>query len=147
VKTQVNYGEWLGQFDWQWFVTLTFRHDPPKPLTALRKYRRWEKSNDLFFPSNPYSFIATEDGSKFGRLHLHSLVGGQGMGQPKAAWQSWFRDPFGGRARIESYDPKKGASFYISKYVTKSLGEWEVLGEWPILENTAVRSQGGKNRH
>tara|TARA_Y100000310_G_C20609430_1_gene777232 strand:+ start:877 stop:1116 length:240 start_codon:yes stop_codon:yes gene_type:complete len=78
-----------------------------------------------------------------GRLHLHSLVGGEGAGNIKAAWADWFNNPYGGRARIELYNPEKGASFYISKYVTKTLGEWEVLGSWPEYQHIVARAPTG----
>lgn len=66
-----------------------------------------------------------------GRLHLHSLVGGDTEGSPREAWRDWFQDPFGGRAKIVVYERDKGAEYYLSKYVSKSLGEYEVLGKWP----------------
>tara|TARA_Y100000310_G_scaffold344410_1_gene457022 strand:+ start:725 stop:946 length:222 start_codon:yes stop_codon:yes gene_type:complete len=69
-----------------------------------------------------------------GRLHIHSLVGGEGMGNKSEAWKDWFHDPFGGRAQILEYDKSMGASFYLSKYVSKSLGEWAIGGDWPTEE-------------
>lgn len=33
-----------------------------------------------------------------------------------------------GIARVLPYDPDLGANYYVSKYVTKQLGEWELVG-------------------
>jgi hypothetical protein len=33
-----------------------------------------------------------------------------------------------GYARIYPYDPAKGARFYLSKYVTKALANWDLIG-------------------
>ncbi len=131
--TTADYGRWLETHEWKWFCTLTFRDHPPKPHTALRKYKRWLERNPLFLPDNPYSFVATENGDLFGRLHLHSLVGGDSPGDMGEAWRDWFNDPFGGRAQIVEYEKEKGAEYYLAKYVTKELGEWEAVGGWPIV--------------
>jgi len=33
-----------------------------------------------------------------------------------------------GMARVFPYDPSKGAAYYVAKYITKRLAEWELLG-------------------
>ena len=33
-----------------------------------------------------------------------------------------------GTARVFPYDPSKGAAYYVAKYITKRLAEWELLG-------------------
>jgi len=33
-----------------------------------------------------------------------------------------------GIARVLPYDPKKGAAYYVGKYVSKDLAEWELFG-------------------
>ncbi len=45
-----------------------------------------------------------------------------------------------GIARVLPYNPKLGASYYVSKYVTKQLGEWELFGfpavpQLPLVKN------------
>jgi len=39
-------------------------------------------------------------------------------------WQKWFERY--GRARIEIYDERKGARYYLSKYITKEICDWEI---------------------
>ena len=89
----------------------------------------------------PYAFRADEYGPIGGRFHLHALIGnvnsmprfcGARLGK-----QQWGIDCCGlhrwpcGYARIFSYDPALGARFYLSKYVTKALGDYAFFGLEP----------------
>jgi hypothetical protein len=39
-------------------------------------------------------------------------------------WEKWFNRY--GRALIEIYDEKKGGNYYLSKYITKELCDWDI---------------------
>jgi hypothetical protein len=96
----------------------------------------------------PYAFRADEYGPLGGRFHLHALIGNvktvtrfcgqllrQGdWGKPCCALHLWSC----GYARIFPYEPSLGARFYLSKYVTKALGDYDLIGidpGQPILRN------------
>jgi len=89
----------------------------------------------------PYAFRADEYGPLGGRFHLHALIANVSMverfcgellgnrvwGKPCCAVHRW---PCG-YARIFPYEPALGARFYLSKYVTKALGDYDLIGFEP----------------
>ena len=135
-------GTWLGQLaPWDVFSTWTFSR-PVQVAGAMfwaRRHLRWlEKA-----AAQPvYGFVGVERGEVGGLLHVHALVGNVShlrkyCGARLAPGQ-WARKccmvhawPCG-HARILRYDPEQGASYYVSKYVSKRLAEWELFG-FPAL--------------
>ncbi len=124
------YSDWLDKIPWDFWCTLTFRYDPT-PRAALRAFHTWLDQSEFWYRSDYYGFVVTEDGRLNGRTHLHALMGTLGHLEAyrKELWREWHQRF--GRARLEPYDKGKGASGYIAKYITKELGEWEVIGSWP----------------
>lgn len=54
--------------------------------------------------------------------HFHALIGGVPTDVSRSrAWGLWFSRH--GNARIEPYNPDRGAGWYVSKYVAKELGD------------------------
>ena len=139
-----SWGQWLSDsWDWDWWVTLTY--DPRRPVGASgthtavgwslsdRHYREWlhEVAQDaakrdgrppLGNSESPVYFIRGREPNpyRYG-THFHALVGGVATASRRAAWESWFGQH--GMARIEPYDPRRGAGWYVSKYVVKQLGD------------------------
>ena len=90
----------------------------------------------------PGYFVGSETGGHLHREHLHGLLfippdEGQrdlwGDVWPirekylrKRAWEWWFKHY--GRALILPFDPGKGATHYVTKYVTKALSDWDIGG-------------------
>ena len=67
---------------------------------------------------------ATEEGGRFGRHHVHALMRlTPNQLRYKNPWSQAFR--WFGRSEVEEYDPEKGASHYVSKYVTKELADFD----------------------
>ncbi len=61
--------------------------------------------------------------------HLHALVANVEPVNRSNWWKVWYQT--NGRARIEPYDPDRGAAWYITKYVGKEsieTGEWDLWG-------------------
>lgn len=141
-------GEWLGGVaPWDVFSTWTFS----RPVTVNgamymgRKHVRWLQNT----AGQPiYAFVGAEQGNRGGLIHLHALIGNVGHLQPFCG----VRQPAGkwgltccmlhawpaGIARVLRYDPTKGAAFYVSKYVSKELAEWELFG-FPASPQLAFR--------
>ncbi len=83
-------------------------------------------------------FVGVEKGRRGGLIHIHALLGNTGAVKPTCGerlgaggWgksccmvHSWPQ----GIARVYKYDPKLGAAHYVSKYVVKEFGEWELFG-------------------
>lgn len=124
------WGDWLQDIGgWQWFVTLTLRDPRPasgnwtKPGYA-RAVTAW---NALI--THAHEGIDTLQWVRFFELqkergvpHVHGLVKGLSDTRYNSVSAIMWRD-FGFN-RILEYDPKLGATHYITKYVVKELGDF-----------------------
>lgn len=74
-------------------------------------------------------FWATEAGKCTGRTHIHGLIGGsKHRFLPAVTPEQVFNygsEKFG-RTKAAPFDPAKGGSRYVSKYVTKGHYDYEV---------------------
>ena len=116
-------------------------------MYMARRHLRWlEKAAGL----PVYGFVGVERGHTGGLLHLHALLGNVAHLRPycgtRLAPGVWGRDcclihawPCG-IARVLPYDPTLGAAYYVSKYVTKELGEWELFGFPAVPQFSLKRS-------
>jgi len=132
-----NFLERLGKtYPWDWFCTFTFSNPSVTADGAHYWFRRYlARAEGL---TKPYAFRADEYGGQNGRLHLHALVGnvdhllrfcGERLSSNRWGTECcWLHRWPCGHARILPYDPGRGARFYIAKYVTKNLGDWELMG-------------------
>jgi hypothetical protein len=132
-----EWGQWLSRdWDWDWWVTLTYDAKKFRSGSADHTAVGWARSeadwdswltdvvheaalDDALAP--PYWFRGREPNPYRYGTHFHALVGGVEHVSRRAAWQRWFSQH--GHARIEPYDPQRGAGFYVAKYVTKELGD------------------------
>jgi hypothetical protein len=143
-KENVNavFGNWLADlghtWKWDWFATFSFSDHAVTPDGAhyfFRRYLGWIENEGL---AVPFAFRADEYGPQNGRFHIHALIGNvshlthycgnrlqPGQWGKKCCWL--HRWPCG-IARILPYEPEKGAEYYLTKYVTKKLGDYELLG-------------------
>lgn len=140
-------GDWvIGLAQWDWFGTYTFA----RPVSAagahyiFRRYFDWlEQRCDMSL----FAFRADEYGALNGRFHLHALVSHHGQrrfgsfcGQrlPAGSGRRQCCAQHGwpaGYARVFEVDPdrvnsktKRGAPYYVAKYVCKSNGDWDLYG-------------------
>lgn len=139
-------GDWLLKLTpWDWFATLTFNRivSVNGAHYWFKRYVEWaEKASGV--PVR--AFRADEYGPLHGRLHIHALMGNvtlgplfeQGSllafcgerlppgqtGRTCCATHAWLC----GYARVFPFDVDKGASYYVSKYVVKANGDWELIG-------------------
>lgn len=116
-------GEFLAGFYWDWFVTLTFEGDV-KTFTARNRCEAWLKRLEKAAGQPISWFRADEYGEKFGRFHFHLLIGNVAA-LHRFTWMERWKAR-NGIARILPFDPTQGAAFYVSKYVAKELGDWDV---------------------
>ena len=147
-------GEWLGNLaPWDVFSTWTFSR-PVWVWGAMHWGRRHLKDLEKAAGQPVYAFFGVEQGSRGRLLHVQALVGNVGHLKTKCPnyllpgqWargccmlHSW---PCG-YARVFPYDPQLGARYYVSKYVTKRLAEWELWG-FPAAPQMSltVRLRGG----
>ena len=134
-------GEFLCQYPWEWWGTITFR-DEIVTYGASRRVRQFFRWLEGERGAPVGAFIAIEmhkyrGGGDPASLvpHVHFLALNVAGVERRAAWRYlWERC---GRSRIEPYDPDRGASFYIAKYVGKECFE---RGEWDLWRPDVIQA-------
>ena len=139
-KLSTAVGEWLGRYPWDAWCTLTFRagnfttEAATRAADNLLEWLRREGAPDVTY------FIGHEVGGLGGRLHLHGLLGQlPPIDTRRGIWKFWYKRY--GRAQVLPYDPERGAAYYVSKYVSKGLAEWDFdLTGWsrPASPQTSI---------
>jgi hypothetical protein len=115
------YGEWLEGWPWDHYTTLTFGIKSG-PDFARRAFGRWTRCLEREAGLPVFWFVGFEDGRLLGRLHLHALVGNTGGLNDRWMAEAWTP----GFSRIVRYQPQLGAAYYVTKYVTKELLDYDV---------------------
>ena len=125
MKSQLaeGWGQFLSQFSWDWFVTLTFR-DEVKSFSAHRLFERFARAIERAAEQPIFWFKADEIGTHGGRFHIHALFGNVGHLR-RLFWMDRWSE-LAGYARILPFNEKRGAAYYCAKYVTKQDGDWEM---------------------
>lgn len=119
----VAWGEFLSQFSWDWFVTLTFR-DYVKSFRAHRLFGYFVRDIEKAAGQPIIWFRADEIGPQGGRFHMHGLIGNVSHLR-RLYWMDYWKE-LAGYARILPFELKRGAPFYCAKYLTKQNGDWEM---------------------
>lgn len=118
----------LGRYNWDWFVTLTFK-EPPTTYTANNRLRRWIRTIEKQ-ERRKVGYYKGMEFSKLGVPHFHLLMGNLDGVRREKYWELWFSQ--NGRARILPYDSKLGAGYYLTKYVVKdeyiNVEGWDIRG-------------------
>lgn len=112
-----EFGDWLGQWNWTHFATLTFRY-PASEASGRAQFLRWIRRLQQRSGGPVGWFYAFERGLG-GSLHLHALV--EAHLPPKAVQATWS----GGRAEVVPYDRDRGARYYIAKDIWASGLEYD----------------------
>lgn len=114
-------GRFLEGYPWSHFHTLTFARASGEDY-ARREWQRYLRELGLSAGAPLQWFYGIEHGERFGRVHVHALTGNTER-LPRELMQDTWRAGF---SRILDYQPGKGASHYVAKYVTKELAEWDI---------------------
>lgn len=125
-------GSFLEKYPWSHFHTLTFARESGEEY-ARREWRRYLRLVQLSAGVPLQWFFGIEHGERFGRVHVHALTGNTER-LPRSLIAEHWRAGF---SRILDYEPGKGASHYLAKYVTKEMSEWD------ISDATAASSVAG----
>lgn len=128
-KTFVNlrdiWADFLQQFSWNWFITLTFRNKVSKQ-TANRKWNTWLTEIEKEIDAIPGYFRVSEMQAR-GVLHFHSLMLDVKTLKRLTWMDEWSK--IAGYARIFKYEPSRGARFYLcNRYIVKELSDWKIGG-------------------
>ena len=105
----------LNEFVWDWYVTLTFKN-VCKTFTAWNSVNRWLENLQRGEKRRIGYYIVMEL-TEQGATHLHLLMGNLSGVRRGKWWTLWYEKY--GRAKIQEYDPKKGAGYYLTKNIMK----------------------------
>ncbi len=129
-RSRNDFGEWLSLPAWDWYTTHTFKANYVSPREADRHWYSWFNSlrvaakakgltPSVYGPASPFYFRVAEYQDR-GTLHFHSLIGGVGDIRRLLFKDFWELNGF---ARVEKYDPARGAASYVAKYLNKADGD------------------------
>jgi hypothetical protein len=111
--------DWLNDYDWDWYVTLTFRNDIGE-YYARENFQRFHKEIRHRNGYRP-EFVRVTEYQQRGVPHYHSLMLNVG-GLRRMDMVDWCYNQFG-ISRIFPYDRDRGASYYLGKYILKGNGD------------------------
>ena len=127
-KTRKVWAEWVDQYDWQFWFTGTFPPDKPyrDTIKTKRAFERYIKNlSDKFGKKHIEYFMAVERFKHGDFTHVHALMNGLDGLSYQQIGETW-RDLYSGREKVEGYIKDKGANYYLTKYVTKDLCDWDL---------------------
>lgn len=119
---------WVDKFKWQFWFTGTFPEERSYRDTIKTK-RGFERFvGDLrkkYGKKEIEYFMAVERFKNGDFTHVHALLNGLDGMTYKQIGETW-RARHHGREYVETYVKDKGANFYLTKYVTKALCDWDL---------------------
>ena len=129
-RARNEFGEWLSQPQWDWYTTHTFKADYVSPGQSDKAWYSWFNglrvsakakglTPSLYGAVAPFYFRVVEYQDR-GTLHYHALIGGVGDIRRLLFKDMWELNGF---ARVEAYEPGRGANYYVGKYLTKDAGD------------------------
>jgi len=116
-KIRQDYAEWLQGYNWDYFLTSTFRKPRRDPYYALQGVWRVLKQHFVaraFLVAEPF---------QSGDLHIHGLAAGRGpswypeLQLPWDIWAGLFKRF--GRAKVEACNSQEAVTGYCAKYLLK----------------------------
>lgn len=118
LKLRYALGRIVSDQSWDYFVTLTSKRkwSPEVWGKQLRKWPRWLEQRTK---GKVWCFWVLERGAA-DRLHAHALVRGESWNLEAALWYAWP----GGFDDYQSYDPDRGAAFYLVKDIPGWVLDW-----------------------
>lgn len=129
-------GDWLSKFNWDWWATFTFRYGC-SPYSAKRAFKRFFMPSAAYLcpgqkvlkPDKPDApdidyFYASEWHGDHHGVHIHALMGNCYGIRRLTTIDNWHKRY--GRARVFAYDKRKGARYYLCKYILKSVADWDI---------------------
>lgn len=130
------WGRFLARFLWQHYAYLTFRGSP-SVAWACHTFRFWMHQVNKMALGNHYAekghpgirFVRGLEWQQRGSPHFHVLLADTHRIDAQRALRLWKK--IGGLAKIEKFDPKQGAAFYMAKtYGPSGPGELDFGGPW-----------------
>ena len=126
-KFRESMAGFVDQFDWQIWMTGTFKPDFSyrDTIKTKRAFEKFIKDLRINFKKDEIEYFMVVERFKHGDFtHIHALLNGldgltyQQIGE---TWRARY-----GIEQVEGYEKEKGASFYLTKYVCKSVCDWDL---------------------
>jgi len=137
--TREQYADWLKRYNWDYFMTVTFRKPRKEPYYVLESVYR-VLANDYFVAR---AFLGCEP-HQSGDLHIHGILSGAAPGwKPEIAlpWQIWDGMFKGfGRSKVEACNSSEAVSAYCAKYVLKQQSR---VCDYYAVYGSSLNWQGG----
>ena len=125
------WGDFLSNYRWSWFATLTFREET-KSFAGLRKFNAFIGALERATKRSVPFFRADQLGDINGRFHIHALIANV-EDLRRLTWMDWWKE-INGFAKIEPFDPSKGAPWYCSRYLMKRDSEYDLGGDFSTIQ-------------
>ena len=119
--------DFLDMMPWDKYMTLTFRPELETKdiFTCQRRFESFLRIVKKEFKCKKgFDYFVADERHQTGLLHMHALANGMSGISDTDLWQIWSVKY--GRARVQTYDVGKGATHYLTKYVTKELCWWDI---------------------
>lgn len=117
---RAEWAKWLQEFKWSHYCTLTFRH--ATSVEGAKRELIWFVRQLAQCAYNRVEWFYVIETSPGNLVHLHTLLG-QTDHLPVACVQQAWRS---GITRIRRYDPRRGATRYVTKAITTAHVEYDV---------------------
>ena len=109
-----QYGTWLGEDDWDWYTTVTYKHN----VSVKSNYRimdRLEKSLDKTMLKMRMFWIM--EYSNYGSTHNHLLLQGENINDEVDKFLKKSNLVDKRFVKHIAYNSSKGANYYVCKYI------------------------------
>ena len=127
LKLRAYLSEWLDPIEWDFYLTGTFGdkgtcHPTKDIFTAKRRFDRFLDE----FPKADFKYFYACEPHRTKFLHIHSLLKLETLVMPsdEDIWKVWFEKL--GRCTVSVYEKDRGVRYYLTKYVTKDLFDYQV---------------------
>jgi len=129
-KLHQDYGNWLNGYNWQYFGTFTTGYE-----MTIRTARRSMEGlfRELLKAGKTNMFWVAESFELKDGYHTHALLSVPEVLQYKNIIDIWQKVSGGSsrgvwnRIDLQKYNKARGAGYYVSKYVTKRLTDYDFL--------------------
>lgn len=117
---QAEFGQWLSKdWSWDWFGSFTFRGEVG--TVKANSTWNWFVKQLRKDTGRSVQWVRCTEPQQREVIHYHALLLNVGDARRLSFMDLWAN--LAGWARIFKYEADKGASYYLSKYVVKELGE------------------------
>lgn len=124
-----EFGGWLSGIEWSHYATFTTGYELTIPA-ARRAMHRLHDNLDRIAPAS--MFWAAEPFDAKEGYHTHALLNINSALTFKNVVDIWQKVSKGGKGKwnrvdLQKFDKEKGAGYYLSKYITKNLTDYDFL--------------------